>query len=400
MSGSAALEYGFPSTHSTNAVSVAFYAFHVLGSEKASSLDPDTIMWAQILCWLYACSIGLGRLYCGMHGFIDVVAGGVLGALISLLHIRYGEEAYQWLIAGSLYRPFLVGLILIAIVRTHPEPADNCPCFDDSVAFSGVVIGCSLASWRMAIPSALPRLVLPTELDFSYGVPFLSLKTLARIPLGVVIIVAWRATTKPILLKALPPIFRVMEHLDLDLPRKYFLKASQYRTVPRLRRDDNVLPSASEMGRMLGDVRKRRGRAISVGPQSVADAYEVIAYEEAKRQSRSNSAARAEDWKRRGPESPVREANTTAGAERDGEPLSRLNSAASARPGNAQTEKSIAEETEREEERQAIFSSLPHGRVRYDVEVITKLIVYIGIAWWALEGCLFVFELIGIGIDI
>jgi hypothetical protein len=49
------------------------------------------------------------------------------------------------------------------------------------------------------------------------------------------------------------------------------------------------------------------------------------------------------------------------------------------------------------EDRRAIFSSIPRSRTRYDVEVVTKLIVYAGIAWWAVEGCIGVFELVGLG---
>jgi hypothetical protein len=52
---------------------------------------------------------------------------------------------------------------------------------------------------------------------------------------------------------------------------------------------------------------------------------------------------------------------------------------------------------EEEKERQEIFSSLERVRVRYDVEVITKLIVYSGIAWLAVEGNPILFELVGLG---
>jgi hypothetical protein len=37
-------------------------------------------------------------------------------------------------------------------------------------------------------------------------------------------------------------------------------------------------------------------------------------------------------------------------------------------------------------------------RVRYDVEVVTKLVVYAGIAWWAVEGSPVIFEMVGLGL--
>ena len=43
-----------------------------------------------------------------------------------------------------------------------------------------------------------------------------------------------------------------------------------------------------------------------------------------------------------------------------------------------------------------MFSNLEKPRVRYDVEVITKLVVYAGIGWLADEGCPLLFELVGI----
>lgn len=44
-----------------------------------------------------------------------------------------------------------------------------------------------------------------------------------------------------------------------------------------------------------------------------------------------------------------------------------------------------------------MFEKLMKPRVRYDVEVVTKLIVYSGIAWLAVEGNPILFELIGLG---
>lgn len=43
-----------------------------------------------------------------------------------------------------------------------------------------------------------------------------------------------------------------------------------------------------------------------------------------------------------------------------------------------------------------MFSTLEKPRIRYDVEVITKLVVYAGIAWWAVEGNPLLFRAAGI----
>jgi hypothetical protein len=224
MSHSAALEYGFPSTHSTNAVSVAVYALFMLGSPD-SAVDSTLKLVLQVVACCYATSIILGRLYCGMHGFFDVIVGSALGALLSVVQCLHGDNFDQFLHNGSWKSPAIVILIVLVLVRIHPEPADDCPCFDDSVAFAGVTIGVELGNWhfsRTGMAWDLPVLAtVPFKLD-ALGWP----KTIARIVIGVLMIFAWREVMKPALLGMLPPVFRIVESLGLSLPRKFFVQAS------------------------------------------------------------------------------------------------------------------------------------------------------------------------------
>lgn len=274
MSGSVALEYGFPSTHSANAVSVAVYAVLLLRAPDCT-LAPSTKIALELLGYFYAASIIIGRLYCGMHGFADVIFGGVLGAVISLVEFYYGPMFESYLHGGGWAAPLIVALIVIILVRVHPEPADDCPCFDDSVAFSGVMIGLEVASWRTG--------------SHYFAGPFPGLSwttTVARIVLGVVLIVAWRETMKPTLLKFLPQLFRVIERLGVSLPRRFFVPASEYKNIPNLLklRTDNVLPTMSDLPHFVKTLRApARGRSVSIGPQSAADAYEALAYRERRR---------------------------------------------------------------------------------------------------------------------
>jgi dihydrosphingosine 1-phosphate phosphatase len=69
MSGLTALEYGFPSTHSTNAVSVALYCLTLIET-SGSTLSPLKKVLLQAVAYIYALSVVLGRIYCGMHGFL------------------------------------------------------------------------------------------------------------------------------------------------------------------------------------------------------------------------------------------------------------------------------------------------------------------------------------------
>jgi dihydrosphingosine 1-phosphate phosphatase len=410
MSGSAALEYGFPSTHSTNAVSVAVYAIHRLGTIPASDRWPfhDAVVG---LFYFYAVSIVVGRLYCGMHGFTDVICGSLLGAAIAMVQIRHGDDVYAWLCGGGYMHMLIVIVTMLVLVRVHPEPADDCPCFDDSVSFAGVQIGCMFGAWtytgtRFAWEAPVPGSV-PFELaTIGY------VKAALRIVLGVLIVFVWREVAKPFCLTNLPKLFRVLEKLDLSLPRKWELRASQYTVVPPLRRDDNVLPSASEIPSLVANFRNPRRRAVSVGPQSAADAYETLAYRQ-KRRRQSRESASPEPVGSRSPppqsspsppaahvESPSTLAVASGSEATDAEPSPTARLKGRIRSfelmmGQGEADVAVDEGREvvgvenegriegtgsvpDEHEERALFLRLQKPRVRYDVEVVTKLIVYSG----------------------
>ncbi len=224
MSGSAALEYGFPSSHSTNAVSVAVYAISSLHSVR-HELGPSNYLALQALFYCYAISIIFGRLYCGMHGFLDVVVGGLLGALIGVGQLMFGQAFDTWLFSGGYVPPVVISLVTLVLVRIHPEPADDCPCFDDSVAFMAVVIGINVGAWHYDLTGFASKLPMPSTAPFSLesiGI----VRTAVRILSGVVIIFLWRACMKPTLFMTLPPLFRLLEQASLSLPRAFFLSAS------------------------------------------------------------------------------------------------------------------------------------------------------------------------------
>ena len=221
MSGSAALEYGFPSTHSTNAVSVAVYGLVLLNSED-TAMSPTVNLILQAITYLYVFSIVIGRLYCGMHGFFDVIVGSSLGALLAFVQYTYGPIMEEYALAGRNKEVLAVVLIILVLVRIHPEPADDCPCFDDSVAFAGVLLGAQAAYWHLALTQAEFAVApIPYRIE-NLGI----IKTTLRLVIGVLLLFTWRASAKPFLLRILPPVFRGLEKLGLILPRRFFTKAS------------------------------------------------------------------------------------------------------------------------------------------------------------------------------
>lgn len=352
------------------------YAFHAV----QTSTDPEiqsVSIWLKVLFCFYATSIVIGRIYCGMHGLFDVIIGSLLGALITIVQVGTADAFDSWVTEGPPTNVVLVTLIVLILVRLHPEPADNCPCFDDSVAFAGVFVGVQLGSWQFSRSPYSSSDPVPATIPFSLDRISLSC-TILRMVLGVLVIFTWRGVAKPTLLRTLPPIFRFIGTLGLLLPRKFFLNASQYSQVPTLRKDDNVIPPASDIPGMLNSLRHPRKRTISIGPQSEADAYEAMAFRERRRRESHGRTS--------SPPSPVREdvKEPPSGAATNGTPR------------DQPTKTYAAEAVTDEEDDEELFRKLLRPRVRYDVEVVTKLIVYSGIAYISLEVNPLLFEALGL----
>ena len=416
MSGSAALEYGFPSTHSANAVSVAVYALFAIHSPDCQ-LQDSTKLILEVSSYAYAISITIGRLYCGMHGFVDVIIGSIMGAFISIIECVYGAKIDNFLYKSSWLAPATFALVIIILIRIHPEPADDCPCFDDSVAFAGVMIGIELGGWHYSTGNWAWDFPVPATVPFDlehmgWGVVIL------RVLVGVLVIFAWREVMKPTLLKCLPHLFRAIEKSGFILPRKFFMPASEYKKIPSRLKVDNVMPSVSDLPGLLTSIRHPgRGRSVSVGPQSAADAYETLAYREKRR--RDSLTIPSGELEAGSPVLRLTKSNETFPSilndDKDGtvsqvSGISALLGGAGNLPTPAQSRVGSYEQMmgtglvtftpptppassvdgyqieeadfiigrHSEMEEKEMFSRLEKPRVRYDVEVVTKLVVYSG----------------------
>lgn len=239
-----------------------------------------------------------------------------------------------------------------------------------------------------------------------------------RIVFGVLTIFAWREIMKPTLLKSLPHVFRVIDKLGLILPRKFFMPASEYKKIPSQLKVDNVMPNVSDLPQLLTTIRHPgRGRAVSIGPQSVADAYETMAYRERRRHESLNGQVRPDlnaigrsvsendQCHRLVPGGKENNACHVSGASPLVQPSSMLGnmlpsqsrvSAYEQMMGTGEVlvtpttppEESYDGATEgfpdldmrlqTQMEDREMFSRLEKPRVRYDVEVVTKLVVYAG----------------------
>ncbi|MCL1851201.1 MAG: phosphatase PAP2 family protein [Bacteroidetes bacterium] len=68
-------QYGFPSAHSSNAMVFALFVFFFAGNRK---------MWVLLAVFLWAALLGYSRIYLGVHYWLDVECGYLLGAFLFL----------------------------------------------------------------------------------------------------------------------------------------------------------------------------------------------------------------------------------------------------------------------------------------------------------------------------
>ncbi|KAF8653533.1 hypothetical protein AX14_008296 [Amanita brunnescens Koide BX004] len=302
------LEYGFPSTHSTNSVSIALFLFALIHKLAYPSqlvlssipiepvLSEQTFTFFVILLGIYTFSIVFGRLYCAMHCFTDCAMGVFLGAIIwwaetswtglpihllpssssfhpisilvnafsflgigtplsssspgLILHLGHGlglgPAIYAWVEKGGWEVPLTLIPMALLAVNQHPQPVDDCPCFEDAIAFGSVVLGVLVGKWarnRLGISST--SVIMPgsgwahsadggwTQIPRSWedvlvwwGIALL------KMTFGIFTIFAWRLLAKSALHMVLPPIYRFLAHL-FELPkRRFYTPATKYKSVP------------------------------------------------------------------------------------------------------------------------------------------------------------------------
>jgi len=154
---------------------------------------------------------------------------------------------------------------------------------------------------------------------------------------------------------------------------------------------------------MLRNLAHPRKRSVSVGPQSAADAYETLAYRNRRRRESINSldGVVLEDakWSSMEKKPSLNDLRLTPREEKGPFGANLLPTPAASRvhsyermmgtgdigkvditPPDSETEFTVQSPAEAENEKREIFMMLTKPRVRYDVEVVTKLIVYAGLS--------------------
>ncbi|BEI80981.1 hypothetical protein CcaverHIS002_0201410 [Cutaneotrichosporon cavernicola] len=221
-------EYGFPSSHSTNSISIALFLGQWLWEQREHVGSS-----AVVLGWI------------GMHSIPDIIGGTLLGTLCWVIWVIFGTAIRAWIESGSLSVPIVMVPLTLGLVHYHPETPDDCPCFEDAIAILAVILGVSMG-WLLNVRE--PQFSVSINV-WRYGILWAIPAIVLRVVLGIGTIFLWRLVMKRTLLTLLPPAFRLFSKvLDVPLPtRRFYLPATNYNEAETPIRP---IPSFAELGNL------------------------------------------------------------------------------------------------------------------------------------------------------
>lgn len=280
-------EYGWPSSHSANATAVSLVLMFLLMQIK-ETMSPFKYYSLLSLLFVYYFSLVFGRLYCGMHGFLDVITGALIGVMVFLFRHILGDLFDTWLLNSATRNSSYWGIASTALmiimghsflIHIYPEPVDDCPCFDDSVAFMGVLIGQDLSHYYCILTDYYtPRNVYGDPLLIPFSSDCGLLIMIARFVLGLGLVLLWKTLLKPIIFTLLPPIYKF---LGVNLPRSHFISTAHTKkptsTICRQSLSNMKNELMAEIDHVLETI--PRDERDTVGPQGDIDAYELLDYQ-------------------------------------------------------------------------------------------------------------------------
>lgn len=139
-----AQQYGFPSTHSAQALSLSW-----LLAREASSAGHDPAVTYGLAAF-HTCHVCVSRLYLGVHSALDVAGGLAIGGVLVAVFAQCGDAIDAWS-AGSMPAG-AVGLSIAAMARLYPDRRPSNSAYSETWAFGGLHAGAYLAAG-----SSLPR---------------------------------------------------------------------------------------------------------------------------------------------------------------------------------------------------------------------------------------------------
>lgn len=187
-------EYGAPSSHTANATGVSMLILWYISQIKLDDESNRGIFY--LLAAVYFFILTFGRLYCGMHGILDLSSGIVIGIVCCALRVYTHEYLHydEFTIGSGLWYPLFSIVHGAILLKLHARPIDACPCIEDSVAFIGVIMGLECSDWLY------PRLFNTPSYEMPFNFARIGITgTIARIVIGVIAVLIWKELGKKVI---------------------------------------------------------------------------------------------------------------------------------------------------------------------------------------------------------
>ncbi|KAL4258395.1 Phosphatidic acid phosphatase type 2/haloperoxidase domain-containing protein [Pleurotus pulmonarius] len=406
--------FGYEELGTDHSVSMALF-FYALVHQIASSSAYAT---STVLLFIYAFSIVFGRIWWAQTSFpgfdVYLPAGSIFARIAESVHLGthvadsgarlvhlfaglgLGERLESCITQSSYEFPLIIIPMFLLSVNQHPQPVDDCPCFEDAIAFISVVFGILMGRWGFGawkVNGVHTRSIMPGSgwvFDNAQSVWIATERNVAdmlvwwsvafiKVVVGVLAIFTWRLLAKSLLHVILPPIFRFLSRLvfPLSLPhRRFYTPATDYTSVP-----SDFAPVSGGRGGAAA-LGMGLGRAVP----SVIDLSAIGEEGEEEERGRNLGAVRSRSNASRIDDKAVG-LGLGLGAS---SPLARYGDGNRIGVDDGETNGRLGER----EVKDKYGEPVKH----YDADVITKMIVYAGIAVITSEVMPVMFELVGWGV--
>ena len=140
------------------------------------------------------------------------------------------------------------------MVNQHPQPVDDCPCFEDAIAFISVLLGEVLGRWASFQYGVTPEFFKIPQPGSAYSavtdIATWWLFSIIKVVVGILLIFTWRLFAKATLHFALPRIFRFLANIFTLPNRRFYTPATDYEEVP-IGRGLHPVPSVIDLPSQL-----------------------------------------------------------------------------------------------------------------------------------------------------